>query len=92
MSQAFCTGRSAAIRQMVKRTAYATLMMLTFGTANAWAMENARGFRGEVPANVLRNCRPANGAEIRGGFAGSGDWVNAATGDICYSDHRPIAF
>ncbi len=92
MSYVFCTSRSAAIRPIVKHTAYATLMMLAFGSANAWAMENARDFRGNVPANALRNCRPANGGEIRGGFAGSGDWVNGATGNICYSDPRPIAF
>lgn len=92
MSNAFRTHQSLVVRPMVKRTACAALMLLTLGSANAWAKENARDFKGNMPANALRNCRPANGGEIRFGFAGSGDWVNPATGNICYSDHRPIAF
>lgn len=30
-----------------------------------------------------RNCAPANGAQIIGGFAGAGDWLDADTGEIC---------
>jgi hypothetical protein len=32
---------------------------------------------------TARACQPANGAQILGGFAGSGDFVNVRTGEIC---------
>jgi hypothetical protein len=72
--------------------AFSVLVMLSSGSANAWAKPEMRGSRMGVPADVLRNCRPANGGEIRFGFAGAGDWVNPNTGNICFSDPRPIAF
>jgi hypothetical protein len=76
----------------VKMTAFAALIMLSSGFTDAWAKQDMRGARIGVPAEVQRNCRPANGAEISFGFAGAGDWVDPATGGICFSDPRPIAF
>jgi hypothetical protein len=88
MSPAFYTRKSS----FVKLTAFTVLVMLTSGSANAWAKPEMKGARMGVPADVQRNCRPANGGEISFGFAGPGDWVNPTTGNICFSDRRPIAF
>lgn len=41
-----------------------------------------------VPAWVVRDCRPATGAEILGRFAGAGYWFYRVTGDFCYFDRR----
>ena len=88
MSRAVYTRKSS----FVKLSAVTVLIMLSSGLANAWAKSDMKSARMGVPADVVRNCRPANGGEIRFGFAGPGDWVNPASGNICYSDPRPIAF
>lgn len=42
-----------------------------------------------VPQWVMRECRPANGAEIMARFAGNGYYFYRDTGDYCYFDRRP---
>jgi hypothetical protein len=41
-----------------------------------------------APDWVLRECRPATGAEILGRFAGNGYYFYRDTGDFCYFDRR----
>jgi hypothetical protein len=42
----------------------------------------SRQFRAEAARDAGR-CIPANGAQIMGGFAGSGDRLDSVTGEIC---------
>lgn len=83
-------------RPECKRTAFATalfaaaLTAATMATAGENAMNFGRPTSGEgVPPWVVRDCRPATGAEIMGRFAGAGYWFYRATGDFCYFDRRP---
>jgi hypothetical protein len=45
-----------------------------------------------VPAWVAKECRPANGGELLGRFAGPGDYFYRDSGDFCYFDRRPGVF
>jgi hypothetical protein len=42
-----------------------------------------------VPDWVLRECRPASGAEIIARMAGPGDYFYRDSNDFCYFDRRP---
>jgi hypothetical protein len=74
-------------------------MTVAMGSTNTSAYTNnsgyeyprmdVRDYRSPAPPSAFRDCRPANGAEIRGGFAGPGEWVDRETGEICYADPRP---
>ena len=71
-----------------------TAAQITAAPMAAAAGDNALTFgrppSGEgVPAWVIRDCRPATGAEIMGRFAGAGYWFYRTTGDFCYFDRRP---
>jgi hypothetical protein len=66
--------------------------MIGSGAANAWAKPDMRSARTGAPHDMQRNCRPANGGEILLGFAGSGDWVNPETGNVCFTDPRPMGY
>jgi hypothetical protein len=83
-------------RPHCKRRASATLFAaaLTAAPMAAAAGDNVLNFgrptSGEgVPPWVVRDCRPATGAEIMGRFAGAGYWFYRTTGDFCYFDRRP---
>ena len=83
-------------RPHCKRRASATLfaVALTAAPMAVAAGDNAMNFgrptSGEgVPPWVVRDCRPATGAEIMGRFAGAGYWFYRTTGDFCYFDRRP---
>lgn len=88
-------------RFIAKRRAHVALLALALSSTNSWAAMDetryggpgveVRGFRADAPPPYDSDCRPANGAQIRGNFAGPGDWLNVVTGDICYSDPRPQA-
>lgn len=42
-----------------------------------------RAFRGEMMAPVNPYCAPATGAQVLGGFAADGQWVDVRTGFAC---------
>lgn len=82
-----------------KRRAYATLLAIALSatSANAYAggdaMKVARPTSGAgVPAWVVRECRPATGAEMLAKIAGPGEWFYRGTGDYCYLDTRSILY
>lgn len=83
-------------RRQNKRRACATLLAfaLSMTNANAQARDNAKEARrptsGEgVPAWVIRECRPATGAEMLARIAGPGQWFYRGSDDYCYFDTRP---
>lgn len=77
----------------VERIAYAVLMTLALGSTTAWAFSNAMRYdhgnagrhalRADMAYGNPRVCRPANGAQILGGFASPNDWLDPATDEIC---------
>jgi hypothetical protein len=77
------------------RTAGLTLLAIALVGCSANAYAGKAGWTGRpmsgegVPAWVVQECRPANGAEILGRFAGAGYWFYRSTGDFCYFDRRP---
>lgn len=81
-----CRRRASAILFAAALTAPS----ITAAAAGDNAMTFGRPPSGEgVPAWVVRDCRPATGAEIMGRFAGAGYWFYRTTGDFCYFDRRP---
>ena len=82
-----------------RRRAYARLLALALcaTNSNAYAggdaMKVARPTSGAgVPEWVVRECRPATGAEMLAKIAGPGEWFYRGTGDYCYLDTRSILY
>jgi hypothetical protein len=100
MSPTIETPGSVKIDSNIKTFTYALVLTVALGATHAWACMDgpckaawnvsSRAKDAGVPAWVVEYCRPANGAEILGRFAGAGYWLYPATGDFCYFDPRPI--
>ncbi len=80
---------SRANGKSVKTKAFVILGILAMGTVPGFAdtygyvPSGPRAFRGEMMAPANPYCTPANGAEVLGGFAGDGQWVDRRTGFAC---------
>jgi hypothetical protein len=82
----------ARARSIIVCSAYAMLTTLAIGSTYGWAytadpdlrgVVRQRDFRADVMPVWKRVCRPANGVEILGNFAGADDFIDPVTGEIC---------
>ena len=93
----FIKSRSVSTRRPKnQRRAYATLLAIALSATNTNAYAGDHAMKAQrptsgwgVPAWVVRECRPATGAEILAKRAGAGEWFYRVTYDFCYLDTRP---